>query len=904
MQCPEVEKLHELLADQLDPLARDEIGKHLADCEHCQAVLDELTAFVSAGAQLQVSQTDHGFGADTASLHLEASLTLLPHEITDSPHDASKAVLNEPELAKLMDRLRESPEQVTRVADSRRRVDGIQFTGPKSDAAPLGSLGDFDIVKQLGYGATGFLYLARDRRLQRTVALKFLRRELSLTPSARLRFEREGRAAARLEHDHVVRVYEVSNDPKYPPYLVLEYIDGESLQECLDRERVLPVREAAEIVVQIASGLQAAHDHEIVHRDVKPSNVMMERVTNRAKLTDFGLARLDTNDITLTTEGIIAGTPAFMSPEQSRTPHTVDGRSDVYSTGVVLYFLLTGEIPFRGLVRMVLEQVQHEDPIAPRHFNDAIPRDLETVCLKAMAKTPQERYQTAAEFAADLSRWLDGQPVLARPVGVVGRTIRWMRRNPKIAGLTVAVNLLMTVGILGSWLFSIAMVMSNRELKDSTTIANQRLEISKRDRGIANKHRDLALRAMQKMVVEVQDKLTGDQHLELRKELLSIAIDGLREMRFEKELQDDISVRTALAQNRLGDVFVRIGELDKAERCYEDAIQRLKDLPEHAAETLSVRQCKVMSLIHLADVEVKRNNAPAATQLYEQAKLLSQTIDKSIKPDDYKAVRNLAASYDQIGTGFEALGNVARAEVEYNESVRQIDRLVNSVADDATLKRELAIRLLKIAMLCRQQNRRSEAETHHRRAYGVFSELATKNAENVQAQRDLAMGLIRVAEDERDAGRFPTSLDHFQEAHRGLARALAARPASRDTQRALAAAASGLADVLIRLRRVQEARQYFESAVAIYDGFANSGVVQHADRRSRIDAHYNLAIAEYSCGDLRAAEDRAAHVQRLLSAFAAEENLTIQDQEWLKVVQQRTQRPLNNESPHIRNPQF
>ncbi|MDA1015391.1 MAG: serine/threonine-protein kinase [Planctomycetota bacterium] len=889
MHCPEVEKLHQLLADQLDDPAREVIGEHLAECEHCQAVLDELTEFHGTSQQLQFSQTDHGFGTKTAERNLQTDSTLLPDEITQSIDAASKAVLDEPELAQLMDRLRASPDQVTRVADRFGQSDGIQFSGPKSTAAPLGSIGEFDVLQQLGYGATGFLYLARDRRLQRTVALKFLRRELTLTPTARLRFEREGRATAQLEHDHVVRVYEVANDPKYPPYLVLEYIDGESLQERLDRERVVPPGEAAAIVVQIAGGLQAAHDHDVVHRDVKPSNVMMERITNRAKLTDFGLARLDSEDITLTTEGVIAGTPAFMSPEQIQSPHTVDGRSDVYSTGVVLYFLLTGEIPFRGVVRMVLEQVQHDDPIPPRHFNDAIPRDLETVCLKAMAKSPLERYQSAGEFAADLTRWLDGRPVLARPVGVVGRTWRWIRRNPKIAGLTIAVNLLLIVGFLGSLFFSGALVISNKQLKDSAAAVKVQLESSKRERRIANQHRDLVMRTMDQMVLEVQDKLDDDQHLELRKELLTIAIQGLGEIQFDGHVQGDISVRTALAQNRLGDVFVRIGELDKAERCYQDAIQRLDDLPEPAAETLSVRQCRVMSLIHLADVAVQRANAPVATLWYDQAKSLLRVIAESVKPDDRKTLRNLAVSFDQIGTGFESLGDVARAEAEYRECVDQLEGLL-TVEPDTTLQRDLAVRLLKLAVLCREQNRRAEAEAHHRRAYAIFRELAAAGSDDPAAQRDLAIALIRIGEDDRDAGRLPTSLDHFQEAHRMLGRELSVSPTSTDTQRAFASAAAGLGEVLVKLHRVHEARRYFESAVRVHDEIASSGAVRIADRKGRIDAHHNLALAERACGDTRAADDRTERVRQLLDEFESVRNPTARDREWLNEARARNRR--------------
>ena len=244
------------------------------------------------------------------------------------------------------------------------------------------------------------------------------------------------RKAAAVKHDHTVTIYRVGHTPGFPlPYLVMEYVDGEPLSDRLERQGVLEAKEAARIVQQVAHALAAAHARGLVHRDIKPSNILLEAGSGRAKLTDFGLARAtEVGGVSTSQSGRIVGSPAYMSPEQTVAPAKIDGRSDIYSLGVVLYELLTGERPFRGAAHLLLQQVVHDEPRPLRKLNDRIPRDLETICLKAMAKAQARRYATGRELADDLRRFLNNEPIHARPVGQVERLWRWCRRNPGLAG--------------------------------------------------------------------------------------------------------------------------------------------------------------------------------------------------------------------------------------------------------------------------------------------------------------------------------------------------------------------------------------------------------------------------------------------------------------------------------------
>jgi WD40 repeat protein/tRNA A-37 threonylcarbamoyl transferase component Bud32 len=311
------------------------------------------------------------------------------------------------------------------------------------------SLGKFELLDQVGSGAFGAVWRARDTELDRSVAIKIPHAGHLASDKEAQRFVREARSAAQLRHPGIVTVHEVGRHENLP-YLVAEFIQGTTLAEHLESHPI-EARAAAELVAQVADALDYAHAMGVVHRDVKPSNIILERqpaVTDsgetraspldRPMLMDFGLALRDDADATMTQEGDVLGTPAYMSPEQAAGhSHQVDRRSDVYSLGVVLYRLLTGEVPFKGTVRSIIDQVINDEPKQPRQIDTSVPRDLETVCLKAVAKAPANRYTTAREFAEDLRRFLAGEPIRARPAYFWERTWRWVRRRPGSAAMAV-----------------------------------------------------------------------------------------------------------------------------------------------------------------------------------------------------------------------------------------------------------------------------------------------------------------------------------------------------------------------------------------------------------------------------------------------------------------------------------
>jgi WD40 repeat protein/tRNA A-37 threonylcarbamoyl transferase component Bud32 len=403
---------------------------------------------------------------------------------------------------------------------------GVSLAPPQAleGAAAVPQIAGFEVQYQVGRGGMGVVYRARQRSLNRTVAVKMIRTLAAATARERARFRAEAEAAAGLQHPAIVQVFEVGESSD-GPYLVLEFLEGGSLSRKLAGVP-MPPRQAAEMLLLLANAVSAAHARGIVHRDLKPANILLT-ASGLPKIVDFGLAKnlqrdgsTGTNAAGLTQVGDVVGTPSYMAPEQTGGESEGEGEgqvqaigpwTDVYALGAILYELLTGRPPFRGATALdTLEQVRDREPVPPRRLQPSVPIDLETICLTCLRKEPAKRYASSQALAEDVGHFVAGEPIRARPAGRWERLVKWARRRPAAAAL-VAVSMTATAVVVAGLVIGLLMLGDKQEETQNALSAAQVAGKAKDD---ALQVKDAALRAKetalaQKEAALRQERLTG-----------------------------------------------------------------------------------------------------------------------------------------------------------------------------------------------------------------------------------------------------------------------------------------------------------------------------------------------------------------------------------------------------------
>ncbi|HKB03746.1 MAG TPA: protein kinase [Gemmataceae bacterium] len=619
-------------------------------------------------------------------------------------------------------------------------IDGSAVTGGYTPAEPVArpagpvAVAGYEILGELGRGGMGIVFKARQVALDRVVALKMILAGPHATPTVLARFRAEALAVARLQHPSIVQVFEVGEAARLP-YLSLEFVDGGSLSKKVAHEPQ-PPGYAAETVRALARAMAYAHERGVIHRDLKPANVLLA-ADGTPKITDFGLAKRLEGDSLQTQAGAVLGTPSYMAPEQaSGETDRIGPLVDVYALGAVLYDLLTGRPPFAGTTVLdTLEMVRTREPVPPGQLAGKLPRDLETITLKCLQKDPARRYASAGALADDLGRFLEGKPIVARPVSAAERAWRWAKRNRWVAGLGSAVALLLvTVAVVTSVLsWRLNVKRNEAEANAESARIAQAKEAAARE--VSDKTADMLMDNIREFAFFVDRELQGKRSLApLRLKIQESALKAVEKLR-QYIGEHPLGGRTeGLAHQRMGDVYLLTRSVQDAADEYRKGHAILAELArQNPRDPVAKHNLAALTNL-LGDAELRLGDAASARDRYAAAlKLRQQRLELEL--DNPDARRSVATSHRLLGGVSLVLGEPAAALEHYRACREEYAKLRPNVAGSAQVRYELAAVRDRVGEALFRLRKPKEAEAEYQAAFREREELLQRSPR--------APGLIR-----------------------------------------------------------------------------------------------------------------------------------------------------------------
>lgn len=643
----------------------------------------------------------------------------------------------------------------------------------------------YRILARLGRGGMGTVWRAVQVGTKREVALKLMETLALSSKRARIRFEREVELTARLDHPNIARVYESGLHLGHY-YYAMELIKGLPLDQFVQRVQ-LPPRGVLKLFRTVCATIQYAHQHGVIHRDLKPSNILVTR-NGQPHVLDFGLAKTlvdNEKNATVSGEGGLAGTLAYMAPEQAAgNVKQIDTRTDVYSLGVVLYRLLTGCYPhdLSGPVVGVLRRIVDEEARPPREARPGLDPELESILLKALGKSPEERYASAGELALDVHNYLTAEPLIARPKTVAYFLRKRFRKHRLAVGVAAAmvagVFLLIGWGYTRERIFRYQAQQAQRVAQQQSQIAQsqtQRAEAAlklaqtqhvkaQQSAQQARVQKDLALEALNKLVFDVQEYLEqAPSASSLRESLLSDAIDSLQRLASSSETNDSRVDRSiSVAYLRMGGVMESLGRQHDAQKMYDQALAVNQQAILENQENPLAQRGLFLSHVKLGDTALESGRLPAALVEYEKALGIAQQMILDELASE--TGRDLFVAYSKLGDVKLALNDSATALAYYTRSLRIAEAAVETDPHGLWTHRDLAASYLKIGDASHRFGDPRTAKGYYQQALRLSRDRLVDDPSCVWARRDQAVAYTKLGNIQLADGDLPSALKRFHQA--------------------------------------------------------------------------------------------------------------------------------------------
>ncbi|HZT81702.1 MAG TPA: serine/threonine-protein kinase, partial [Gemmataceae bacterium] len=769
----------------------------------------------------------------------------------------------------------------------------------KGPAEPPPTVAGYELLSVLGRGAMGVVYKARQRGLNRLVALKMILSGEHAGAHELARFQAEAEAVAHLRHPNIVQIYEVGEE-QGRPFFSLEFVEGSSLDRKVGGTPMPPL-EAARMVLKLARAMDYAHKNNIIHRDLKPANVLLTP-DGEPKIGDFGLAKRIDEDAGQTRTGTVLGTPSYMAPEQAEGRlKEVGPLSDEYSLGAILYELLTGRPPFKGSTILdTLNQLRTLEPVPPIEFQPGVPRDLETICLKCLQKDPAKRYADCAALAEDLRRFLAGEPIAARPVSRTERLVRWGKRNPRVAALVGAVAALVLLWAASMSVLSVGLKrqkdradqnareareqegiarQNEEKAKEQETLAKNNETKAKEQEALATQNEKKAKATAERTVAQMIDLGRGLHNRLQGKRLVveaSPVTRALREQLLQQLRQSLVLVSqtiegykttpygTAAVCQALGDLLMDVGQAQEAKKLYLQGYEAMKKLTEAEPDNDQAQANLGVMLLRLGDAALNADCEPrAARDRYRGAREVRVAILNRPGRQRPELQCKIDIAHDDMHVGFAlmALGQPAAAHTSFEEAREYRREWRDSDPKNWEARNYLMQTEEWLGTTCSHLGQEKAMREHFNESLRLGEELIKEFAWRAgfkidQAEVHGAYGdaLLRLGQAEEAAKNYQQALSYLQPV-------VDANPDDLSQQPLLALSHERLATVSARLGKRPEADKHAQEALKL-----RTELLQAAPANLPRQADYVLALAR--AGKYADAAAAAAKVRPKVSQSA------------------------------------